>query len=81
MMYVGIALILCSLVYSILVITIFQLKPHIKSVETNIYKLLLFSNLFNLILELGCFATISQSSTIPILAAIVSRLFLISLLI
>ena len=81
MMYVGISLILCSLVYSSLVTIIFQLKPHIKSSETSIYRALLFSNCLNLVLELGCFVTISHADVIPLLTIIVSKLFLISLLI
>jgi signal transduction histidine kinase/CheY-like chemotaxis protein len=79
-MYIGISLILFSLIYSVLVLAIFFSKPRFKSTETDIYKTLLVSNLANLILELGCFATISHVSQTPIIAAVISRLFLLSLL-
>ena len=38
MMFVGIALIICSLIYSILVSVIYFSRPHLKSEETEIYK-------------------------------------------
>ena len=81
MMFVGISLIVCSLIYSILVSVIYFSKPHLKSQEIEIYKNLLVINLFNLLLELGCFFTISHSSIMPIIAAVISRIFLLSLLI
>ena len=81
MMFLGISLILCSLIYSVLVFIIYMIKPHVKSFETECYKILVISNLTNLVLELGCFATISCANKIPITAALISRLFLVSLLI
>lgn len=81
MMFVGISLIVCSLIYSVLVSVIYFTKPHLKSQETEIYKNLLIINLFNLLLELGCFLTIANSNKIPIIAAVVSRIFLLSLLV
>ncbi len=80
MMYIGISLIVCSLIYSILVMAVFFLKPRLYSHETNFYKKILIANLANLLLELGCFITIANASKIPLVAAVVSRLFLISLL-
>ena len=81
MMFVGIALIICSLIYSVLVSVIYFSKPHLKSDETEIYKRLLIINMFNLFLELGCFFTIAYSDMIPIIAAVISRVFLLSLLV
>ena len=81
MMYVGISLIVCSLVYSVLVMLVFFSKPHFNYHETNLYKFLLWANFANLVLELGCFGTISLADEIPWLAALVSRLFLFSLLV
>lgn len=81
MMFIGISLIACSLVYSILVMAVFFAKPRLNSHETNFYKKILNANLANLILELGCFFTIANASKMPLLAAVVSRLFLFSLLI
>ena len=76
MMYIGISLIICSLIYSIVVFIIFFAKQRIKSPETDIYRILLVSNITNLILELGCFATISHVAIVPILATIVSKLLI-----
>ena len=81
MMFVGIALIICSLIYSILVSVIYFSRPHLKSEETEIYKRLLIINMFNLFLELCCFFTIAHSDVIPVLAAVISRIFLLSLLV
>lgn len=81
MMYVGISLVVCSLVYSVLVMLVFFSKPHFNYHETNLYKFLLWANFANLVLELGCFGTISLADEIPWLAALVSRLFLFSLLV
>ncbi|MBD8922404.1 response regulator [bacterium] len=81
MMFIGISLITCSIVYSVLVMAVFFSKPRLSSHETKFYKKILYANLANLILELGCFLTIAHASKIPFLAAVVSRLFLFSLLI
>ncbi len=81
MMFIGISLITCSIVYSVLVMAVFFSKPRLSSHETKFYKKILYANLANLILELGCFLTIAHASIIPFLAAVVSRLFLFSLLI
>ena len=80
-MYIGISLIIYSLLHSLLISFLFFIKPHITSGETKLYKNLMIVNIVNLLLELGCFATIANSAKIPILAFIISRLFLISLLI
>ena len=80
MMFIGISIIICSLLYSLLVTIIYFLKPHLLSIEIELYKKILIINLFNLLLELGCFITIGHAKIIPITAAIVSRLFLLSLL-
>ena len=79
MMYIGISLIILSLIYSLLISFLFFEKPHVISYETNLYKYLIIINLSNLILELGCFFTIGNSNSIPALAFLISRLFLVSL--
>lgn len=81
MMYVGISIISCSLIYSILVMFMFLLKPHFTNKETKLYKYLLICNITNLLLELGCFITIANINKIPLITMIISKLFLISLLV
>ena len=80
MMFIGISLITCSLLYSALIAIAYYLKPHLKSFETEIYKNILIINLINLLFELACFFTVSHSDTMTILTAVVTRLFLLSLL-
>lgn len=79
MMYIGISLIICSLIYSILVTFIYFSKQRLKTIDTDVYNGLLIFNLANLILELGCFITIANADTLPFVAALISRLFIISL--
>ena len=53
-MYLGITMIICSLIYSILICFIYFRKKGIDSLEKNLYGNLVIINLINLIMELLC---------------------------
>jgi len=78
-MYVGIALILCSLIYSILIIVVYFTKKRINSQETKLYNALLVLNSLNLILELLCCYTVYNIDKMRYLTEIINRLFLITI--
>jgi len=78
-MYVGITLILCSLVYSLLIIIAYCVKKRINTQETKIYNYMMVVNFFNLILELLCCYTVFNIDKMPFFAEIINRLFLITI--
>lgn len=81
-MKIGVTIIVCSFIYSVLVGTIYFLKPHIKSDENKIYNRLFKINLVNLVLELLCcyFVLNHEVSLLyESIATVVSRLFLLSM--
>jgi len=75
-MYLGIALITCSFIYSILIAIVYFAKKRINSQETRIYSTLIVVNIINLIIELLCCYTVYNYDKMPFLTDIVNRLFL-----
>jgi len=76
-MFVGVALILCSLIYSILILGVYFFKKRVNTQETKIYNALLIVNFINLILELLCCYTVYNMDKMPFFTEIINRLFLI----
>lgn len=78
-MYLGIALILCSLIYSLLVSFVYYSKKRANIQETKVYDVLLVVNIINLIVELLCCYTVYNIDIMPFFAAIICRLFLLTI--
>ena len=68
-----------SIFYSILLIMIFLTKKKIKSLENNLYSILIITNFIGLIIAIACFYTVKNYEIIPITNYIISRLYLIYL--
>ena len=68
-----------SIFYSILLIMIFLAKKKIKSLENNLYSILIITNFIGLIIAIACFYTVKNYEIIPITNYIISRLYLIYL--
>lgn len=66
-----------SLVYIVLLNIFYFSKEHISNLENRIYKYLLVSNVFGLLIELGCFYTVLHMDTIPIINVVVTKALLI----
>lgn len=66
-----------SLVYIVLLNIFYFSKEHIANLENRIYKYLLVSNVFGLLIELGCFCTVLHMDIIPIINAVVTKALLI----
>lgn len=82
-MLMGIAVIIYSLLYSVMVYIVYVSKKKLNNMENRIYSLLLRINILGLILELGCnlFLYYSDVSNIfSVLNVIVNKTFLIYLL-
>ena len=73
-MKLGISFSVFSLFYSIFLVTVFYSKKHIKSTETNIYSMILVTNLFGLIVGLLNYAVISLSDSYNLLKIFTSKL-------
>lgn len=79
-MYVGIALITCSLIYSLLVSIVYFSKKRANSWETKIYDTLVGVNIINLILELLCCYTVYNINIMPFFVTeVINRLFLLTI--
>ena len=76
-MYLGIATIACSLIYSILISVIYFSKKRIKNSETELYSFLNIINIINMIFELLCCFTVYNMDQIPFITKIVNRAFLV----
>ena len=76
-MYLGITIIMCSLIYSFLICFIYFRKKRINSLETNLYGNLIIINLINLVMELLCCYTVTNIDKIPFITELINRLFLI----
>lgn len=77
-MHVGIALIVVSLIYSLLVSIVYYSKKRANIQETKIYDALVIVNIINLIMELLCCYTVYNIDTMPFFATeITNRLFLL----
>ena len=66
-----------SLIYIILLNIFYFSKKHISNIENKIFKYLLISNMIGLIIELGCFYTVSHMDIIPTLNIIITKLLLV----
>jgi len=75
-MIVGVSVISCSLVYSIVLAIIFFKKDKIKTFETSIYSFLLMLNICGLILELCCCFTVSNMDKFAFVNEITNRIYL-----
>ena len=76
-MYLGITMIVCSLIYSALICFIYFTKKRVDNLETNLYGNLVIINLINLIMELLCCYTVTNIDRMPFITEIINRLFLI----
>ena len=82
-MVIGVSVITCSLLYSLLLLAIYLKKERIKTVENKIYSILIIINVFGLLLELLCtYFTYNYGSndTMNILCAFFNKVFIIYLL-
>lgn len=78
-MNVSLAFLFISLIYSIFLNIIFRVKRHISTTENKIFSILLLSNFFGILLEMGCILTIFNLGTTSIITIICNRLFLLYL--
>ena len=69
-----------SLIYTILISVIYFSKRKINNIENEVYKKILIVSIINMILELGCFATV-QSSEIPdLITTIICKSFVVAIM-
>ena len=66
-----------SFIYIVLLSIFYFKKARLSDVENEIYKYLLISNIFGLLIEFCCFYTVSNMETMEFLALIFTRLLLI----
>ena len=76
-MLIGISFIVCSLIYMLLLCSVYFTKKRRKTTETEIYATLLVLNVIGLILELACCFTVQHMEEIPILNLICNRAYLV----
>ena len=76
-MLIGISFIVCSLIYMLLLCSVYFTKKRRKTTETEIYASLLVLNVIGLILELACCFTVQHMEEIPILNLICNRAYLV----
>ena len=76
----GVSFIVCSLVYSIMLIITFYSKKRLNVFENKIYRLLIIINFIGLLLELANFYTVYHMDKIPIINGIVAHTYLLYLL-
>ena len=69
----------CAIFFSILLNVIYFSKQRVKNTENKLYRFLVVSNLFALIFEYAC--TFFSNNYIPIISAIVLKIYLILLLV
>lgn len=82
-MLFGIAIICCSLFYSVMVATVYLSKNKIDNIENKIYSFLMKINIIGLILELACCFLVmcrDTSSLLSTLNVLVNKIFIIYLL-
>lgn len=75
----GISFIMLTLVYNILLICVYFYKKRLNTIENKIYKLLIVSNFIGILLEIGCRFTIPIMDKFPILNLIITKLYLVYL--
>ena len=77
----GIFFPLCALPFNILVLVLFFIKGYIKNEETRIYVIMLLSNFFGLIIEIGCtFASMIYDSY-PLVSDFIYKSYLVYLVV
>ena len=76
-MYLGISIIICSLIYSLLIAIVYFSKKRANIQETRFYDALVGVNIVNLILELLCCYTVYNIDSMPFFTEIINRLFLL----
>lgn len=67
---------IASLVYSVLLNIVYFSKNRLANLENKIYKTLLISNVIGLLIELGCFYSVSHMESMPVLNFFITRLLL-----
>ncbi len=72
---------ICSLFFIGLLAIMYFTKPHIKSIENNIYKWLIIGNIIGLLLEIGCYFAVDMVNTHYILSMIILKSYLAYILI
>ena len=78
-MHLGIALIVVSLVYSLLISIVYYTKKRANIQETKVYDALVTINIINLIMELLCCYTVYNMDKMIFITEIVNRLFLLTI--
>lgn len=68
---------LCSLFYIVAICIAFFIKERINSVETKIYKYIILTNLFTVIMAIICFITIKHYDLIPFINEICSKTLIV----
>ena len=66
-----------SLIYIILLAIFYFKQKRLSNIENKIYKYLLLSNIFGLLIEFGCFAAVPNIDKIPIFTFFITRALLI----
>ena len=82
-MIIGVSVIICSLIYSIMLTILYFTKRRINNIENKIYKLMVCMNIFGLFNELICcyFTFYEHVSTFhEIMCAVVNRIFILYML-
>ena len=80
MMIIGLSIIITTLIYLVIVATVYFSKPRIKNVENKIYSYLVLIGIFNLVLEVCCCFFVAHRNAFVLINAIVNRMFLLGLL-
>ena len=70
-----------SLFYIILIMILFFTKKKVNKTENKIFSLLIISNFFGLLIAIGCYYTVLYNQEVPLLNYILSRLYLVYLLV
>ena len=66
-----------SLIYLCILFVVYISKERINSIENKIFKAIMVSNIVGLIIELGCFITVTNMNKIPLINSIVTKLLLV----
>ena len=73
--------IISSLVYLSILFVVYISKERVNSLENKIFKAIMVSNIIGLVIELGCFITVTNMYKIPTINSIVTKLLLVYYLI
>ena len=80
-MNVGISFTLLSVIYNLILNIIYLPKERIKSIENTIYTVLILTTLFGSIEGIFCYLGVKYYDVYPLLSALVSKGYLVFLLI